>query len=713
MAIETPDFLANLLHKPSYGFDRGGELYIPSPRELFSEYFRRLNVFKDRRNWISLASLVLSLGFVVPFAIFLGWHFSLPLLFFAIGYSMLPMNIHGTAYLHRYCGHRTHTLRNGAFLFFFRNLTIKVFSEEIFVPSHYVHHSRSEKAGDPYNARAGWLYCFLADVIHQPIRKDLSPADYDRVSRLMEHTGIYINSYEQYRRWGSISHPVWTLLDFLFNWAFWGSVFFWIGGLPLMLAAFSGAFFWSISIRNFNYKNHGGGKDKRLDGRDFNTEDLSVNLPLAGIVAGEWHSNHHLFPRSARNGFLPNQPDLTFQFIRLLHRLGIVTSYNDHTERFMERYYEPYLEAKAAARELEVVDRSGIPSWLLKRAEFGQLCRFAAVDWAWILACWGVMGLTPAYLYPVWAVIIGSRFHSLAVVLHDLAHWANRQATLKTRILGAICGFPVGQSYEMFRYHHMQHHRFTVMKNDPDSAWKGMKNPWGILGTALALGLMIIPYFMLRSPLGTLAYFFPSLHRVYARVGLLDETGRDLKNNPEVVQAAKEDIALFACHLVLGWLAWHDIWAVTFYYFIPITVTGLINSYRTYLEHDYRDLVTELSPATLSRVSRDHSRDPLSMFLFAPRALGYHRMHHLHPSVSLTCLPGLYEWYTSQYPETFKASRAGGARPSLRPKSSLRRTSSDGLARRTPSPAEPYRRSWQTPEPAVPAREPADSGVIL
>jgi stearoyl-CoA desaturase (delta-9 desaturase) len=65
-------------------------------------------------------------------------------------------------------------------------------------------------------------------------------------------------------------------------------------------------------------------------------------------VAGEWHNNHHLFPGSARAGFLPWQPDISYAFIRLCAALGCVTSVRDARSKFYERHYRPYLTAKPA-----------------------------------------------------------------------------------------------------------------------------------------------------------------------------------------------------------------------------------------------------------------------------------------------------------------------------------------------------------------------------
>ena len=100
---------------------------------------------------------------------------------------------------------------------FTRNLVPTMLPEEIYVISHHVHHAKSDKPGDPYNAKGGWLYCFLADVNHNLIATDLSEEDYQRVSAMLEHTGIHRNTYAQYKKWGSVSNPLSTIVHSLFS----------------------------------------------------------------------------------------------------------------------------------------------------------------------------------------------------------------------------------------------------------------------------------------------------------------------------------------------------------------------------------------------------------------------------------------------------------------------------------------------------------------
>lgn len=344
--------LRRVLEPPAYGFERDGKLYVPTRREILREFFSRLNVLRDRRNWLPFWGWLTVGAFVVIMVLFLTRHFNLRYALVGFVYAMVVLGTHGTTYLHRYATHHAFVVRNRAWLFVLRNLVIKVVPEEVYVVSHHVHHKYVEQPGDPYNARAGWLYCFLADVNHQPIRRDLSADEYARVARLIAHTGVHANSHAAYRRWGSICHPAWTALHFGLNWAFWYGAFLLVAGHDFAVALFAMSGVWAVGIRTFNYEGHGRGKDRRRDGVDFNRADLSINQVWPGYVAGEWHNNHHLYPASARSGFLPYQLDLAWLLTRLLHRFGGVSRYHDFKAAFLRDHYRPHLEARANAPAL-------------------------------------------------------------------------------------------------------------------------------------------------------------------------------------------------------------------------------------------------------------------------------------------------------------------------------------------------------------------------
>jgi len=339
-------FLDRVLDPPSYGFFKNQEFYVPTKREMFREFFSRLNVFKTRKNWLSLFSWTATLCFAPFFFLFFIKYFSFKLLLIGFVYSMVALGTHGTVYLHRYSTHHAFTFTNRFWLFVCRNLVIKIIPEEVYVISHHVHHYISEKPGDPYNVFGGWLYCFLADVNHQSIARDLNEADYAKTAALIGHTGVRTNSYAQYQKWGSICHPAYTAAHFLLNWAFWFGAFYLLGGMSLAVAIFGMTAVWAVGIRTYNFEGHGRGKDKRREGSDFNRKDLSINQAWPGMITGEWHNNHHLYPNGIRAGFLPYQWDYAWNFICFYKWIGAIDSTRDFKKQFMENYYEPYLARK-------------------------------------------------------------------------------------------------------------------------------------------------------------------------------------------------------------------------------------------------------------------------------------------------------------------------------------------------------------------------------
>lgn len=344
-------FLDHVLQPPAYGWKDGqGNLIKPNTQQIFAEFFSRLNVFKSRKNWLPFFSWLKVLCFVPFFLLFLFKYMSWPMLLAAFLYSMIIMGTHGTIWHHRYCTHGAYKFRNHFWRFFTQNLTINVIPEEIYVISHHVHHAKSDQPGDPYNAQAGFLYCFLADVNHQPIAKDLSESDYNRVKLLMKHTGVKANTYKQYQKWGSYANPYRSVLSWVLNWSFWFAIFYLIGGPALACTLFGAAGFWAVGVRTFNYEGHAKGQDKQRDGVDYNQKDKSINQLWPGIVAGEWHNNHHLYPKSARSGFKPHQVDMAWYYIRFMNLIGAVSTYKDSKKQFYKEYHIPYEAAKASAR---------------------------------------------------------------------------------------------------------------------------------------------------------------------------------------------------------------------------------------------------------------------------------------------------------------------------------------------------------------------------
>lgn len=291
---------------------------------------------------------VVIISIILPTCLYLlSSYFSWQLFIFSFIYGMFFMSTHATVWYHRYATHKAFKFTSPFWRFITSHLVIKTVPEETYVISHHVHHLKSDLPGDPYNPLGGFLYCMLADFNHQNISKDLSEDDYRRTSQYLSGTGIKLNSYKQYLKYGSVSSPWYTIVSTILNWCFWYTAFFYIGyfvkdsslGHGIALSAFVAAFLWFILVRAFNYTGHGNGKDKHVDGVDFDRRNLSINQVRPGYFSGEWHNNHHLYPQSARAGFLSYQLDMAWVYIWSLKQIGAVNNVQNDKDKFLEKYY--------------------------------------------------------------------------------------------------------------------------------------------------------------------------------------------------------------------------------------------------------------------------------------------------------------------------------------------------------------------------------------
>ncbi|HZH36279.1 MAG TPA: fatty acid desaturase [Flavisolibacter sp.] len=332
-------FIDSILQPPSYGWqNEDGELIVPTKKQLWAEAFSRMNIFKSSQNWLSFASAAMIVC-MLPFVYFFLFHyFSWATVGAFLLYTMIIMGTHGTIWFHRFCTHKSYRFSHPIWRIVTQNLVIKTLPEEIYTISHHVHHAKSDLPGDPYNARGGFLYCMLAEFNHQRLSLSLNEQEYQRAANLMKHTGVSINTYKEYKKWGSLATPFYTVTLWILNWAFWYAAFYLIGGHGLACAMFSSALTWFLGVRAFNYTGHGGGEEKHVDGVDFDRRNLSINQMRPGLFAGEWHNNHHLYPGSARAGFLPHQLDLPWIYIYCLSKIGAVSWYHDSKKEFFKKY---------------------------------------------------------------------------------------------------------------------------------------------------------------------------------------------------------------------------------------------------------------------------------------------------------------------------------------------------------------------------------------
>lgn len=334
-------FFDKILEEPSYCWsEKDGSLITPTVKQLFCETFRRINIFKSRKNWASLINWLITICMMPFFILFVLKYFSITRFILFVLYSMIAMGTHATIWLHRYCTHKAFAFSHPVWRIIIQNLVIKTCPEEIYVVSHHVHHAKPDMPGDPYNSKCGLMYCMLAGVNHQPISKNLTRQEYNKVVKFLKHTGIRVNSYQAYNKWGSATSIVYVFALWLLNWAVWYSILYFIGGHGLSCTLFSAAMFWFVLVPAFNYTGHGNGNSRHVDGIDFDRRSLAINQVRPGLLCGEWHNNHHLYPGSARCDFLNSQIDISWILIYTMFKLRIVSSYRDNKKDFKRKYMQ-------------------------------------------------------------------------------------------------------------------------------------------------------------------------------------------------------------------------------------------------------------------------------------------------------------------------------------------------------------------------------------
>src|SRR5690349_16139257 len=126
-------FIDTILKEPSYGWKQeNGELIIPTKKQLFREAFSNINIFKSRKNWISMLGWLMIICMMPFLYLFIAKYFSWVFLIVMIFYAMIIMGTHGTVWFHRYGTHKAYQFSHPIWRFFTQHLVIKTIPEEIY-----------------------------------------------------------------------------------------------------------------------------------------------------------------------------------------------------------------------------------------------------------------------------------------------------------------------------------------------------------------------------------------------------------------------------------------------------------------------------------------------------------------------------------------------------------------------------------------------------
>lgn len=290
------------------------------------------------------------------------------------------------------------------------------------------------------------------------------------------------------------------------------------------------------------------------------------------------------------------------------------------------------------------IKRSDIPNHLLVKPEIDVLLNNALSDWLMlVIFCVGAFYL-PHLLYPISVLLIASRYHSFGVILHDVVHMPMKKKTIKFRILEILTGYPIGSTINAMRYHHLRHHKDSGMETDPYFK-KGVAGNKIIKFLHIFRAVILVPFWTIRGLYGSIAFYIKALRNSYARIFLQDKGKRDLSEDAEVKQCAGEDRWQLLFHLALYSLLLVYPKLFLDFYLFPILISGIFSGYRLLNEHNYLE-TTDRKPSTIIATTKDNHLSGILKYFLAPKNIGYHIVHHLHPQVAWYKLPDLREWYT-------------------------------------------------------------------
>jgi len=310
--------------------------------------------------------------------------------------------------------------------------------------------------------------------------------------------------------------------------------------------------------------------------------------------------------------------------------------------------------------ELEETTRifkNNIPKELLKPPIINSLLKDVLIDYIIIILSMILYTFSFFAIKILLLVIIVSRLHSLGVILHDLTHMPIKKKNYKIIILEILAGYPIGTSINAMRYHHLRHHKESGMETDPYFHHFKNYNKNNILLKIfnIMIGFILIPSWILRSIFGVVCLLHPKLQILYAKKFLEHKGEIRIQDLNEIRQCCQEDIKqiiylsvlFFMCIKLAGFNLFFQL------YIIPILFTGVISYYRTLKEHNYKR-VYDRKLITLINITNNHNTDNFLKFLLAPRNIGYHIEHHLHPQVGYKYLKKIRNHYLKYNKDIYK-----------------------------------------------------------
>lgn len=259
--------------------------------------------------------------------------------------------------------------------------------------------------------------------------------------------------------------------------------------------------------------------------------------------------------------------------------------------------------------------------------------------WLWIIASFALVYFYPNALTVVLAIIIiGAKQLGCAIIMHDAGH----SSLFRTKRLNTFFGnwlgaYPIFLDVSRYGKYHLEHHKYTGLKNDPDTNLTK-----GYPATKISFTRKILRDLLGLSGIkGTYGFLLMHAEQLHFELG-----GRVMKNQhpPKGINAIitfvknftgplSANLLIFLVCFLLGnpllYLLWIGAFLTTFNFCIRI---------RSIAEHSVVE--DKENPHKNTRTTYANFMEKL---LFAPLNVNYHAEHHLMMSVPSYNLPKMHK----------------------------------------------------------------------
>ncbi len=244
-----------------------------------------------------------------------------------------------------------------------------------------------------------------------------------------------------------------------------------------------------------------------------------------------------------------------------------------------------------------------------------------AGTWAWIVAAWALYCWKPG----VWTFLIGwavmsGRHLGLAILMHEGAHGlVLNDRKWNDRVTQWLTAYPILSDVQVYRMYHLQHHRYTWTKNDPDL---GLAKPFPISKTSFRRK-------MIRDLSGQTGYQRYKL--IFRLSSGLSPNGKGLEGKPlgtvlKNLWNRQKGFFITNAIILAGLTAAGHPEAFLLLWWLPaLTGYSVVLRVRNIAEH-----AAIPDPADILKQTRTTLAPFYVRFFMAPHNVNYHLEHHLY-----------------------------------------------------------------------------------